>query len=57
MLLDLSETSKNNILNNQSISSPGIVMPVSKEQKDEYIKFLKKNITNAFALEKEKNIN
>ena len=57
LLLDLSETSKNNILNNQSISSPGIVMPVSKEQKDEYIKFLKKNITNAFALEKEKNIN
>ena len=57
MLLDLSETSKNNILNNQSISSPGIVIPVSKEQKDEYIKFLKKNITNAFALEKEKNIN
>ena len=57
LLLDLSETSKNNILNNQSISSPGIVIPVSKEQKDEYIKFLKKNITNAFALEKEKNIN
>ena len=57
LLLDLSETSKNNILNNQSISSPGIVIPISKEQKDEYIKFLKKNITNAFALEKEKNIN
>ena len=30
---------------------------ISKEQKEEYIKFLKKNVTNAFALEKEKKIN
>jgi len=55
LLLDLNETSKNNTINNQNVTSPGIVIPISKEQKEEYIKFLKKNVTNAFALEKEKN--
>ena len=56
LLLDLNETSKNNMINNQNVTSPGIVIPISKEQKEEYIKFLKKNVTNAFALEKEKKI-
>jgi DNA polymerase-3 subunit epsilon len=57
LLLDLNESSKNNIINKQNMTPPGIIIPVSKEQKEEYIKFLKKNVTNAFALEKEKNIN
>jgi DNA polymerase-3 subunit epsilon len=57
LLLDLNETSKNNTINKQNVTSPGIVIPISKEQKEEYIKFLKKNVTNAFALEKEKNNN
>ena len=56
MILDLNQTSKNNITNKQNVTPPGIIIPISKEQKEEYIKFLKK-ITNAFALEKEKNIN
>ena len=55
--LDLNQVSKNNTINNQNITSPGIIIPISKEQKEEYIKFLKKNVTNAFALEKEKKIN
>jgi len=57
LLLDLNQTSKNNITNKQNVTPPGIIIPISKEQKEEYIKFLKKNVTNAFALEKEKNIN
>lgn len=57
LLLDLNESSRNNIINKQNMTPPGIIIPVSKEQKEEYIKFLKKNVTNAFALEKEKNIN
>lgn len=57
LLLDLNDSSRNNITNKQNMTPPGIIIPVSKEQKEEYIKFLKKNVTNAFALEKEKNIN
>jgi DNA polymerase-3 subunit epsilon len=57
LLLDLNDSSRNNIINKQNMTPPGIIIPVSKEQKEEYIKFLKKNVTNAFALEKEKNIN
>ena len=57
LLLDLNESSRNNIINKQNMTPPGIIIPVSKKQKEEYIKFLKKNVTNAFALEKEKNIN
>ncbi len=57
VLLDLNDSSRNNIINKQNMTPPGIIIPVSKEQKEEYIKFLKKNVTNAFALEKEKNIN
>ncbi|NBP68146.1 MAG: GHKL domain-containing protein [Cytophagia bacterium] len=54
LLLDLNQVSKNNGINNRNITSPGIIIPISIEQKEEYIKFLKKNVTNAFALEKEK---
>lgn len=57
LLLNLNDTSTNNIINKKNMTPPGIIIPVSKEQKEEYIKFLKKNVTNAFALEKEKNIN
>lgn len=57
LLLDLNNSIKNDIINNHNITSAGIIIPISKEQKEEYIKFLKKNVTNAFALEKEKNIN
>jgi DNA polymerase-3 subunit epsilon len=57
LLLDLNDSSRNNIINKQNMTPPGIIIPISKEQKEEYIKFLKKNVTNAFALEKEKNIN
>jgi DNA polymerase-3 subunit epsilon len=42
LLLDLNESSKNNIINKQNMTPPGIIIPVSKEQKEEYIKFLKK---------------
>ncbi len=55
LLLDLNESITNNTINKESIISPGIIISVSKEQREEYIKFLKKNVTNAFALEKEKN--
>lgn len=55
LLLDLNELITNNTINKESIISPGIIISVSKEQREEYIKFLKKNVTNAFALEKEKN--
>ena len=37
---------------NKNISSPGIVVNITNEQKEEYIKFLKKNVSNAFALKK-----
>lgn len=52
LLLDLNESSQNDIINKQIIISSGIIMPISKEQKEEYVKFLKKNVTNSFALEK-----
>lgn len=51
LLLDLNDSSRNNIINKQNMTPPGIIIPVSKEQKEEYIKFLKKNVTNAFALD------
>ena len=37
---------------NKNNSSPGIVINITNEQKEEYIKFLKKNVSNAFALKK-----
>jgi len=37
---------------NQTTNSSGIVINITDEQREEYIKFLKKNVTNAFALEK-----
>jgi DNA polymerase-3 subunit epsilon len=37
---------------NQTNSTSGIVINITDEQKEEYVKFLKKNVTNAFALEK-----
>ncbi len=37
---------------NKTIESSGIVINITEDQKEEYIKFLKKNVSNAFALEK-----
>ncbi len=44
LLLDLNDSSRNNIINKQNMTPPGIIIPVSKEQKEEYIKFLKKTL-------------
>ena len=37
---------------NKTIESSGIVINITEDQKEEYIKFLKKNVSNALALEK-----
>ena len=37
---------------NKTIESSGIVINITENQKEQYIKFLKKNVSNAFALEK-----
>jgi hypothetical protein len=37
---------------NKNITSSGLVINITNEQKEEYIKFLKKNVSNAFALDK-----
>ena len=37
---------------NKTIESSGIVINITEDQKEEYIKFFKKNVSNAFALEK-----
>jgi DNA polymerase-3 subunit epsilon len=36
----------------KTIESSGIVINITENQKEQYIKFLKKNVSNAFALEK-----
>jgi DNA polymerase-3 subunit epsilon len=37
---------------NKTIESSGIVINITENQREQYIKFLKKNVSNAFALEK-----
>ena len=36
LLLDLNNSIKNDIINNHNITSAGIIIPISKEQKEEY---------------------
>lgn len=50
--LNLNNNSDINLQKNHTIASAGIVINVTDEQKEDYIKFLKKNVPNAFALEK-----
>lgn len=50
--LNLNNNSDINLQKNHTITSAGIVINVTDEQKEDYIKFLKKNVPNAFALEK-----